>query len=227
MLPTPSAKAGFFGVGIGGGEVKWSLPDAHTDFIIAVAAEEYGLILVLAIIALYATIVVRSLIRLMRERDTFVRLAGTGLALCVRHSSDHQHGCSCAPATGQGHDIAICELRRLVIDRRGDHRGYAAGFHTVAPARGNQGHPQAKHAMKRHLVIAAGGTGGHMFPAQALAEAIAAAWLGCYADDGRARGRAMPVVSRRRCWFTNSSRPASHKAPGCPNWRSRSGSPGV
>jgi len=73
-------EGGFFGVGIGGGEVKWSLPDAHTDFIIAVAAEEYGLILVLAIIALYATIVVRSLIRLMRERDTFVRLAGTGLA---------------------------------------------------------------------------------------------------------------------------------------------------
>jgi cell division protein FtsW len=73
-------EGGFFGVGVGDGEVKWSLPDAHTDFIIAVAAEEYGLILVVAIIALYAIIVVRSLIRLMRERDPFIRLAGTGLA---------------------------------------------------------------------------------------------------------------------------------------------------
>jgi cell division protein FtsW len=73
-------EGGFFGVGVGEGEVKWSLPDAHTDFIIAVAAEEYGLILVVAIIALYAIIVVRSLIRLMRERDPFIRLAGTGLA---------------------------------------------------------------------------------------------------------------------------------------------------
>lgn len=72
-------EGGFFGVGVGEGEVKWSLPDAHTDFIIAVAAEEYGLILVLAIIALYAGIVVRSLLRLMRERDPFIRLAGTGL----------------------------------------------------------------------------------------------------------------------------------------------------
>ena len=62
--------------------MKWSLPDAHTDFIIAVAAEEYGLILVLVILALYATIVVRSLVRLMRERDPFIRLAGTGLA-CI------------------------------------------------------------------------------------------------------------------------------------------------
>ncbi len=73
-------EGGFFGVGVGEGQVKWSLPDAHTDFIIAVAAEDYGLVLVLVIIALYATIVVRSLIRLMRERDPFIRLAGTGLA---------------------------------------------------------------------------------------------------------------------------------------------------
>lgn len=73
-------EGGFFGVGVGEGQVKWSLPDAHTDFIIAVAAEEYGLICVLAIIALYTIIVVRSLLRLMKERDPFIRLAGTGLA---------------------------------------------------------------------------------------------------------------------------------------------------
>ncbi len=72
-------EGGFFGVGVGEGQVKWSLPDAHTDFIIAVAAEEYGLICVLLIIALYAVIVVRSLTRLMKERDPFIRLAGTGL----------------------------------------------------------------------------------------------------------------------------------------------------
>ncbi|MDW4497453.1 putative lipid II flippase FtsW [Sulfitobacter sp. D35] len=73
-------EGGLFGVGVGEGTVKWSLPDAHTDFIIAVAAEEYGLVLVLVIIALFATVVVRSLLRLLRERDPFIRLAGTGLA---------------------------------------------------------------------------------------------------------------------------------------------------
>ena len=75
-------EGGFFGVGVGEGQVKWSLPDAHTDFIIAVAAEEYGLVLVLVIIALYTTVVVRSLMRLTKERDPFIRLAGTGLA-CI------------------------------------------------------------------------------------------------------------------------------------------------
>ena len=73
-------EGGLFGVGVGEGQVKWSLPDAHTDFIIAVAAEEYGLILVLFIIVLYGSVVVRSLLRLVRERDPFIRLAGTGLA---------------------------------------------------------------------------------------------------------------------------------------------------
>ncbi len=73
-------EGGLFGVGVGEGQVKWSLPDAHTDFIIAVAAEEYGLVLVLVIITLYASVVLRSLWRLMRERDPFIRLAGTGLA---------------------------------------------------------------------------------------------------------------------------------------------------
>ena len=73
-------EGGVFGVGVGEGQVKWWLPDAHTDFIIAVAAEEYGLLLVLAIIALYGIVVFRSLGRLMRERNAFVRLAGAGLA---------------------------------------------------------------------------------------------------------------------------------------------------
>jgi cell division protein FtsW len=71
---------GLFGVGVGEGTVKWSLPDAHTDFIIAVAAEEYGLLFCLVIIALFVFVVARSLLRLLRETDPFCRLAGLGLA---------------------------------------------------------------------------------------------------------------------------------------------------
>ena len=73
-------EGGVFGVGVGEGSVKWSLPDAHTDFIIAVAAEEYGLVFCLFIIGLFMLITVRSLVRLVRERDPFIRIAGVGLA---------------------------------------------------------------------------------------------------------------------------------------------------
>ena len=73
-------EGGFLGVGIGGGEVKWRLPDAHTDFVIAVAAEEFGLLLVILVVGLYLAVVLRALLRLLREGDAFARLAGTGLA---------------------------------------------------------------------------------------------------------------------------------------------------
>jgi len=74
-------EGGLFGVGAAQGSVKWTLPDAHTDFIVAVAAEEFGLILTLILIGLYLFITVRALGRLMDERTPFIRLAGTGLAV--------------------------------------------------------------------------------------------------------------------------------------------------
>lgn len=72
-------EGGLFGAGLGEGSVRNVLPDGHTDFIIAVAAEEHGLVLVLVIIALFVTILLRSVYRLIRERDPFIRLAGAGL----------------------------------------------------------------------------------------------------------------------------------------------------
>ncbi|MCF8470935.1 MAG: putative lipid II flippase FtsW [Parvibaculum sp.] len=70
---------GFFGRGPGEGEVKRILPDAHTDFIFAVAAEEYGVLAGLIIIGLFAFIVMRALRRAMDEQDLFVQFATCGL----------------------------------------------------------------------------------------------------------------------------------------------------
>jgi len=74
-------EGGLFGVGAAQGSVKWTLPDAHTDFIIAVAAEEFGLILTLVVIALYLVITLRAMARLSTVEDLFTRLAGAGLAI--------------------------------------------------------------------------------------------------------------------------------------------------
>jgi cell division protein FtsW len=70
---------GMFGAGVGEGSVKFALPDAHTDFIVAVAAEEYGFVMVLAIISLYLVIVMRSFIRLMLDGSHARRIIGSGL----------------------------------------------------------------------------------------------------------------------------------------------------
>ena len=73
------ANGGLFGQGPGEGTVKNVLPDAHADFVFAVAGEELGLILTLVIVALFAFIVLRGLLRTMGETNLFVLLAVSGL----------------------------------------------------------------------------------------------------------------------------------------------------
>lgn len=70
---------GLFGRGPGEGIVKQILPDAHTDFIFAVAGEEFGLIVCLFLAGLFAFVVLRGLSRLSRENDLFIVLAAGGL----------------------------------------------------------------------------------------------------------------------------------------------------
>ncbi len=72
---------GMFGRGPGEGAVKKILPDAHTDFIFAVTGEEFGVLPCSILIGLFAVIVVRSLIKNMKETDMFVFLAVSGLII--------------------------------------------------------------------------------------------------------------------------------------------------
>lgn len=75
------AEGGLFGRGPGEGTIKSVLPDAHTDFIFAVVAEEYGAIACLALLGLFAFIVLRALMRATEEPEPANRLAIFGLAL--------------------------------------------------------------------------------------------------------------------------------------------------
>ena len=70
---------GLLGRGPGEGRVKNVLPDAHADFVFAVAGEEFGLVVCLLILAIFAFVVVRGLIRLIGETDLFIVLAAAGL----------------------------------------------------------------------------------------------------------------------------------------------------
>ena len=70
---------GLWGRGPGEGTMKQYLPDAHADFVFAVAGEELGLVVCLVIVALFAFVVLRGFSRLTQENNLFVVLAATGL----------------------------------------------------------------------------------------------------------------------------------------------------
>ena len=74
-------RGGWFGRGPGEGTVKRILPESHTDFVFAVAGEEFGVALCLVLVALFAFIVIRSLLRAMRNEDLFARFAAAGIAI--------------------------------------------------------------------------------------------------------------------------------------------------
>jgi cell division protein FtsW len=74
-------RGGWFGRGPGEGTIKRILPEAHTDFVFAVAAEEFGIVLCLVLLALFAFIVLRALRRALEDDDPFRRFAVAGLAI--------------------------------------------------------------------------------------------------------------------------------------------------
>src|SRR5205823_2935044 len=74
-------RGGWYGRGPGEGTIKRILPESHTDFVFAVAAEEFGIVLCLMLLALFAFIVLRGLRHALRNEEAFARFAAAGLAI--------------------------------------------------------------------------------------------------------------------------------------------------
>jgi cell division protein FtsW len=72
-------RGGWSGTGPGEGIMKRVLPDSHTDFVFAVAGEEFGIALCLLIVALFSLLVMRGLFQAMRRSSAFERMAIAGL----------------------------------------------------------------------------------------------------------------------------------------------------
>jgi cell division protein FtsW len=77
------AAGGLFGRGPGEGVMKRHVPDGFTDFIYALAAEEYGLVFSLCLISTLALLVVRGLFKAMKLSDTYEQVAAAGLFVLV------------------------------------------------------------------------------------------------------------------------------------------------
>jgi cell division protein FtsW len=76
------ATGGFWGVGLGGSRQKWgTLPEAHTDFILAVIGEELGLFGTFVVIILFGLLAYSGVRIATRTRDSFVRYAAAGITI--------------------------------------------------------------------------------------------------------------------------------------------------
>lgn len=76
------ARGGFWGVGLGGSRQKWgSLPEAHTDFILAVIGEEIGLLGTLVVLSLFVVLGFAGMRVATRTREPFVRYAASGITI--------------------------------------------------------------------------------------------------------------------------------------------------
>ncbi len=123
------------GAGPGEGTVKRILPDSHADFIFAVAAEEFGIVLCLIVVGLFAFIVIRALDpRALRADDPFVRYAASGLAILFGTQSAINMSVNLHLIPAKGNDTAVHLLWRLVaaVARLRDGHGAGADPRTAA-----------------------------------------------------------------------------------------------
>ena len=127
-------EGGFFGKGPGEGTIKTVLPDAHTDFIFAVIAEEYGVLACLVILGLFGLVAVRVFARHVDRADDFAALAAAGLVLLFALQAIINMAVNVGLVAGQGHDAALHLHRRLVDAGGRSDNGHAAGG-DAAPAR--------------------------------------------------------------------------------------------
>ena len=72
-------QGGLTGQGMGEGILKDKVPEAHTDYIVAVISEEFGAIFVLFIVIIFLFIGYKVLNKVFSERDEFLKLALVGL----------------------------------------------------------------------------------------------------------------------------------------------------
>ena len=172
---------GLLGTGPGGGEAKQILPDSHTDFTFAVVGEEFGMIACVVLIMLFGFIVLRVLRRAMDEHEPFPALAMSGLAMVFGLQAIINMGVnvSLLPAKGMtlpfisygGSSLIGMAFAMGLILALGRRRPICKGS-ALSMAAGGRMSLKIKGTGGRTVVLAAGGTGGHLFPAQALAEEL-------------------------------------------------------
>ena len=138
-------RGGWLGQGPGEGSVKRILPDSHTDFVFAVAGEEFGIVMCFIILSLFAFVVLRGLSIARREEDDFTRYALSGLVILFGFQSIINMGVNLRMMPAKGMTlpfisyggssltaIAICMGIVLALSRRRPEKRRPATFTSLS-----------------------------------------------------------------------------------------------
>ena len=184
---------GVLGRGPGEGSVKTVLPDAHTDFIFAVAAEEFGMIACLILVGLFAFIVLRGFSPRHQGNQFLHPVRRNRATRSVRLTVSRQYGVDASSYADEGDDLALYQLWRFLscVYRPLCRDGVVA----YPPPRRAGGRPMnAPDLHKQAIVLAAGGTGGHVYPALALADVLRSRnWPIAFVTDERGTAFGQPT----------------------------------
>ena len=237
---TAIGSGGFFGVGLGESVQKiFYLPEAHTDMILAIIGEELGLVGILGLIGLYGMIGYAGLRAAKLARDRYSKLLAAGitsLILC-QATLNFFAVLGMMPLTG---------VPLPFISYGAQQPGGADGRDGAAAERGGHRRPARRGRPSRRapscapstevamptIVIAAGGTAGHVVPALAVADALRARGASVEFIGGeRAEAELVPAAGyplhALRVAGIDRQQPAAGRARRCCSRRGRPGAPGA